>query len=1630
MTNLPEPENRSNHGPEPRPDSPAPKRSLWFRRMRQIGIPVAITLVAGAVGGGWYGWVFVHEKLAPLVEKTLSQMLKRPVQLGKVKRFTLNSLRFGETAIPATPTDPDRVSIETVDVAFDPLQFLLARKLKLDVTLNTPEIYLEQGQNGIWVETEIQELEETGPIKTELQEIRFKNGTAVLLAAAETPGAKQIPVTLSELQGNAQFFDKNRRIAYELDGESGEGGKLRLMGETLRLQSVSGKESQAGTESPQAKPEAFPPEQSSPRLQTKLQIRAQDMPVIELDRLLKLPVSLQAGRADGTLTVELNPEGTQPDLYGTAKFREVTLAIAQFPQTFTGTSGGLQFQGKQLRLDQVNALFGKIPLQANGTINTQKDAETGFNLTAQVKPVSLPNLLQSLKVQFPYATTGEVQAALQVTGPLDKPILTGFARNTKPGRVDRVDLNQYNARFRLDGTARQLRILGFQATPAAGGEVTGSGQILFSKNPAQLALDFTATNVPGDAIARTYNDGKPLPITVGRVNARTQITGLATNPRIAVRWQAPEATYAGRGELLIANAVTTFQNTTFSVAGGQVEATGRAVAGRWQAAIVGSDILLNRFSPELRGLLSGQLNLAGTLESLRPEDIRAQGQVQFSQGIAIVRRPITAQVQWDGRQVIVQRATSPGLSADGTILARLEGAGAPAITSLNLNLRASNYDLQAFQIPLPQAVANIPYSGRTDFVGQLTGTPTNPNVVGALTLRDFTVNGVPFEETLRGNLQAYRGLNLNVSGQRDQIAVTLDADYTPVAFDIQRGMVIARGRTQDGLLIVEAQNFPVAFLSPPGTAILFPIAGQLNGTVALNLKQGSASGQLAIAQPALGSYQADQFGGRIIFANGVATLSGADLRRGNSVFQINASANLFASDPQLKAQLRVSQGQIQDVLQLLQVFDLQDFARGLRNPVYGRAANLQTVPIELSNTPLFNQLRRLSEIETLLAQLQAEREETPLPDLSELQGNFSGEVSVVASMQTGINANFNFQGQDWQWGKTYSAKQVVAIGSFENGVLTLLPLRLQSDQSFLSLSGQLGGQNQSGQLRIEKVPIEQVTELLDLPIDVAGQLNATATISGRLDNPQAVGSLQLTNGVLNGTDVEQAQGSFRYADARLEFGSQVVISGPQPIRIVGSLPVELPFAAVEPESDRINLDINVRNEGLALLNVFTQQVAWVDGEGLVDLNVQGTLKQPVAKGIIQIQKATLQARALPEPLTDVNGIITFDFDRARVENLRGQFSQGNVAASGVLPLFEPLKSGDRDQEQLLNVTLDKLRIRLKGLYQGGVDGNVLVAGTLLNPILGGVIRLSNGQVLLTEADPSTPGNSTQEETADGLEFKDLRLELGNAVQITRQPILNFVATGDLTLNGDYNDLRPNGTIRLRSGQVNLFTTQFTLERGYSHTAEFLPNQGLDPNLDIQLIASVPEVTRTRLPSATLPSEILDATTPAGSLGALQTVRVRAEVQGPASRLFDNLELSSSPARSPSEIVALIGGSFVETLGRGDSILGIANLAGSALLTNVQGFIGNALGLSEFRLFPTLTREDPEADSRGGSTLGLAAEAALDITPSLSVSVLRILTSSQPTQFGLRYRINDQILLRGSTDFSGDSRATVEYEARF
>jgi len=1748
MTNSSNPNNQ----PEPRP-----KPRLLLLLLSRTGIALGLILLGLVAGGTWWLWTLIRQELVPLVQKNLSQTLQRPVQLGRLERFSLTGLRFGPTSVPATPTDPDHASVKAIDVAFNPLQVLFTRTLKLDVTLIGADVYIQQNKQGLWVRIPPQTQQKPGPIQINPGTIWVKN-TKVVLVAYPKPGNRRVPFAIAQINGIGHLLNQNQQlISYELGGQPVTGGSFEIQGES-RLKTN----------------------------QSNLKLQGQNLWVADLSHLIKLPLEVLSGRVDGNLTVQLDAKRPQPFVFGTAGLKAVTAKLDRLPQPFINTQGTLRFQKTQVELENVSSNFGKIPLLANGTLDTQGD----FNINARVPAVSVANLQDTVKVNPPVPATGEFSADLAVRGPILNPIVLGTFANIKPIRIDRVDFSAIRSQFAFSTATASITVKGFQAIPAAGGQITGAGTIgLLPKS--RVGLNVVAQNLPGDAIARLY--GVSPQIKIGTVEASSQLSGVVGNLQTAVSWQAPQATYPASGTLKIISAgkdTLLLRDTVLNVAGGTVQVDGQLASGRWQAAGSATGIQLERIAqvpPALQAPLSGTFNLSGTTASFKPgafsiqgaaslnvaggavtaskikltgdqgqvmgtvtgvqlgrilpqlppqvqarlegkfnlssslsafkiENIRgtAQGSLNVASGTVTASNVQLGGGRWQAlgtaggiqlEQILPQltpqlQATlrdgrfnlSGSLAAikpetvQGNLSGSLQAAGG-TVTATNLQLLSGRWQgsfaANGVELgPLAQE-ALLSRFGKGGFIpgvrGSLSGNvnasgPLAFNLAaiqasGQLRLLDLAAGGLKFDPVISGNvnLAPGQGANLQLAGAQERISLVLSPTYRPVSFLFQLASATATGRTQGNTLLVRSDNFPISIfkaIAPlPAAFAAQPVSGTLDANLAINLNTYAVDGNLAIAKPVLASFVGDQFTAQFRYANGVGTLTRGELTQGQGVYAISGVVTPTPNDTQFQGQVKIAQAQIQNILTAVQSLDLQNTG-GSQIPA-GSAADVTTVPVGLPQASLLTQLRRFSEIEALLQQQRSQQQASPLSSLAELKGTFGGEISLKGSLKTGVAAKFALGGQNWQW-KNYKFNQLIAQGSFENGVLTLIPVRIEFGQALLAFSGQLGTKQQSGQVRVRNFPVDVINNFVQLPVALTGQINTTATVAGSLQNPRAVGALQVINGTLNQKPINSAQASFGYANARLNLGSNVVVAGSnEPIQITGSVPYALPFASVKPDSDQINLDVNVQNQGLAVLNLLTNQVAWQGGQGRVQLQVRGTIKQPLVTGTATVNNATISAQALPgEPLTQVTGLARFNRDRIQVERIQGNFARGNVQAKGVIPIFANLKPNDPDQANPLTVNLNQLVLNLKDRYQGGASGNVVITGAAFSPIIGGNVQVANGKVLLTQqvaaaakaalsggATPASGAAPKQELGKDSsltpsppqpvtpstpvVAFNNLQVTLGKGIAVLLPPVLNFQVAGGLIVNGTLNNPHPQGTIRLTGGDLNLFTTQFTLARGYKQTVRFLPKQALDPNLHLRLVAVVPEVTQSpnQVPS---PFNFSSGNTQsissrATDFGSLQTVRVQAQITGPASQLLDNLQLTSNPSRSKSDIYSLLGGGLAQSVASGNGALGAANLASSALLGNFQQPItkvGNAIGLSELRIFPTLLNSYTRDNTK--SSLGLVAEGDFDISGNLSGSILRVLTDTTiPTQVGLSYQLSKQFRLSTLTDFS-DQRTSIEYQNRF
>ncbi|MCC5642824.1 translocation/assembly module TamB domain-containing protein [Nostoc sp. CHAB 5824] len=1298
---------------------------------------------------------------------------------------------------------------------------------------------------------------------------------------------------------------------------------------------------------------------------------------------------------------------------------------------------------------------GEGRLTIGGGAVTAKNIQVANGVyQAQVQANNVPvQQLATVPKQFQGALTGQFNVAGSVDSfKLQTIQANGQARvNVARGTITANNIQLANGVYQAQVQAKNVPVRQLAAVPppfrgTLTGQVNVAGSVESFQPQTIQASGQGQINIAGGTITASN-----IQLANGVYQAQVQANNVPLQQLAAV---PPQLRGMLTGQANVAGSVESFQPQTIQASGqGRLDVAGGTIAasniqlanGRYQAVVNADGVELNRFNQQLRGQFGGQLQLAGTLGSSKLADVRAAGQVQLSQGIPGLEQPLSAAIAWSGERLTIERATAPGLSVTGNILANAKGAGIPEITALNLNVQAQNYNLKQLPINFPNQVA---VAGRVDFNGQITGKLPLPNVVGQINLRDLVVQDIAFEPLLTGNIDSAqgRGLNLNLAGNSDRLAFNLDANNRPKSFLVKWQQASATGNVQGNDWALKVANFPLQILNltpPPVTRLgAGKITGLLTGDLLFNQQTLAATGNLAIANPQIGRLKGDRLAAQFRYGSGKGTLASSEFVKGKSSYALVGTFAQSPKGPQLQGKLNVNQGEIQDVLTVAQIFDLQNLPGGSAE-IYGTAADLNTTPQGAQNQPLLTQIQRFSEIEALVAEQEEQRlNSTPIPDLADLKGTFNGEVAVNTATANGLSVDFNLNGQNFAWGKKeernrfYTADKVIAEGNFENGVLSLRPLRLESQNRLIAFTGNVGGDEQSGQLRVNNFPLQLLNNFVKLPLGITGNLNGTAALAGSIDNPQARGELQITEGILNQNKIESAIASFSYANGRLNFGSTVAVAGPKPVDITGSIPYKLPFASVAPDSDQISLDMKLENEGLALLNALTNQVVFEKGGGEVDLKVRGTLQKPEVDGIATINNATFSAQALPGKLRRVTGRVLFNFDTILVENLQGRFSRGKVEAAGEIPIF----NNDNTINNPLTVNLDQLALNLKGLYLGGASGNLQITGSALNPVIGGKVNLFDGQVLLAEStdatssansglgvSPTKANKQSKAEIGNGTgnaiaRFNNLDLELGKNVQITRPPILSFRATGNLIVNGSINQPIPDGTIRLEQGGVNLFTTQFNLARGYKHTATFSPSQPRDPNLDIQLFAKVLDVTQSNDFSR------INST----GLSALESVRVEASINGLASKLNENLELTSSPSRSQTEIVALLGGGFVDTQGRGDSTLGLINIAGSAVFNNFQSAfnqIGSTFGLSELRIFPTVISENPEA-GRSSSTLELAAEAGVDISSKISVSSIKILTTNDPFQWGVNYRINDEFRVRASTNLTDDSRAVVEYQTRF
>ncbi|NMF83568.1 translocation/assembly module TamB domain-containing protein [Nodosilinea sp. P-1105] len=1794
----------------------------------------SVLLIVGA-GTGWRGWVFARRHLTPWLSAQLSETLNRPVELGDLEHIGFTRVRVGPSQIPPTATDPDTVSLNAIEVRFNPLN-LWRRELRLDVVLEQADIYLEQSASRDWVEVEIdlpdpdERLDQWVDIRPGRISIR---DSSLTLVPYQPSAAYPEQVAIADVQGQLRFRDIRvapsaetaqslpaQQIDLTLRGESLQAGSVELQGAVLFPgdPDADGPNDNADALGWLAGfgPDTFgpavawaQPHDDAPRPQTQLNLRAQEvratdiMPIVDSFLANPLVVQFPTGLVSGNVDMAFG--GVPFTITGTARVDEGTVVPPGLPEPLENLQGDVRFRGREFEFEDVTATLGDLSARAEGTLSL----DTGYDLTGQVTSFTLAQMADLFNLEVPVATAGDFIADVVMTGALSRPRVVTDVASQGIVTIDQVAFVDVGGK----GTFERPSLVfdGFRAIPQAGGSITGTGQFTFG-TPGHLSLSLTGDRLPADALGQPY--GLPDTLTLGPLFVQADVSGPLQQLTGQASWRAPAGTYPARGDLRLADDVLRFTNTFVQVAGGTVAAEGvlanrqwqadlrgqglqlaqlgagvagevngnaqlsgtladlslagiqgqgtaqvalaggtvasqaNLAGGRWTADVRGDGLQMAAFSPNFQGTGGGNFRFSGTTDNLTVAGVRGQGQLVLSDGLAtaapinpqlsLLQEPLAADLAWDGQAVVVQQASTAGIRADGVITPRLSGPGAPAIANLDLNLLADRVNLATLPVPL-----GIPVQGVGSFAGRLTGRPGTLALSGYSTLAGLAVSDLAFASPLTGpvDYSQVAGVNVDLQGGGDRIWVTTQRGDRDLEFLVRGGDALAQGYTQGADYFARLENLPLDGLNlpPGGQEGLGTVSGTVTeATLAGNWQTPTLRASFDIEDPGFGYIQLQtaevetappgqpeiletQYGnlrGTVIYADDVVSLIGVGLESASGSSRYLASGTYALNTQQLNGELVVDNGQINDILTTLKIFELADFRPNLlqppewfRRPTPEEFATLTTTKVGDREASLLDQLRRLAEVLELQDALVAQAEAAPLPPLEELRGRFSGTVVASGAVPQDLTVDVDLAGRNWLWGDptqpngtVYRIDDIVARGTYADDVIQVSPVSLRSrflrngagpggeplaDVALAELNGAISLDPETLspstlRLNVSNVPVHGVRHALRLPDNLDGLINVGASLTGPLRNPQIRGLLTVDEATINRNPVEQIASSFNYQDARLNLiGSMTLADQTRPLRLDASLPYQLPGVQERPASDRLNVRLQVEDEGFSLVNLLTQAFAWESGQGELDLALTGRwpIDQPFQDALASIQvrggasfdNVTLTANALPGPLTNVRGdiqVVEAPPDSPDnsvyvnglvldVQNLRGDFSNGEVVAQGnlkLLPSIEDILPGlldngtptafsaddliDISVDRPFELTLDNIALNLRnpaGNYQGRVDGEITVAGSLflLEPLLQGEIRLSNGVLTLPETNGDGPAPVTPVATAPPTiyqplppVFEDFQLTLANNVRLAIPGFVDVRAEGSLDLVGSGTDVRPDGRINLPSGQINLLTTNFRLT-GDENYAEF---DALDETIDPYLVANLSAVVAdssggsgTLAVATPFPRiEISDAEL--NQLGltqsGVQTIRIRARVDGRASRVVTQLqgvELTSTPPRSEGQIVSLISGGLLTALestlgsvsGGGDSFQGLIAFAGSALLANLQSLLDASLDNVELRLFSA-----SPPSSQGASELDVGGEVGFNISPAISVSVQKVFTNITPAVFNVRYRINDRMTLRGTTSF--------------
>ncbi len=414
--------------------------------------------------------------------------------------------------------------------------------------------------------------------------------------------------------------------------------------------------------------------------------------------------------------------------------------------------------------------------------------------------------------------------------------------------------------------------------------------------------------------------------------------------------------------------------------------------------------------------------------------------------------------------------------------------------------------------------------------------------------------------------------------------------------------------------------------------------------------------------------------------------------------------------------------------------------------------------------------------------------------------------------------------------RDFQFDSVKAEAMLGNQKLAIKKLELTKDNGKLVATGDI---NFDGTLALKVSAKRMPTDILRIVFnkDFDGSFNMTASLEGKTTNPDFSADFEGKNITLVGQHFDLLQLKANKKDDQVFIQKLSLRKGKKISSLKGSFDVKT--------DGRIDVSADLKDNSIGLLNLFTNEIRWLNGKAQARVTIKGSREAPAINGQISLEATQLYVKAIDSEIKNIRGSATITDGRMEIENLSGIWQgertkgyRNDLSLSGTLEITsmfaqKPIVTLD------INLVPTHIYANLTDLYSGEIK---IESARLFGPYY---FDHSAGPTLAAKAEITNCVITVGKKKKSAGKAAPLNLDINTKLDKNVYIVMGDVSTFDLSnifMNLEVNSeelkitdtlATPSllGKIYLKRGTVTIFNREFSLissqqqENYYSVNAE-------------------------------------------------------------------------------------------------------------------------------------------------------------------------------------------------------------------